>query len=544
MNSQRCTRRQMLLRTAALSGVTVPAILIRAADSPTPRTNGIVAGEPTAAGIGNQLLAQGGNAVDAAVAAALAACVVSPHNCGITGYGGHMVIASSGGKKRAAVDFNTVAPRAAAADMFAIDEHGLVRDRANEFGWLACGVPGTLAGLQLAIDRYATRSFAELVAPAIQLAQDGFPVGRGLANAIRSMAGRLRTDPGSAKLYFKDDEPYQAGDTFRNPGLAATLRALDNSAASFYRGAIAQEMADQFRRNDGLLTAKDLADYQAREAEPLRLDWDRTSIFTAPLAAGGVTVLQALSILKALKWSDQPGTPEHAHARVEAARVAWRDRLELLGDPGTARGPARHLLSRDYAREMAKIISAAVKRRQPVPIQVVSRDHGGTVHISSADRHGNLVALTLTQGNAFGACVTLEGLGLTLGHGLSRFEARPGHPNSIGPGKRPLHNMCPTVVSRDGNPHLALGGAGGRRIVNGVFDVLLRYVSGADLENAIAAPRLNTFGGLELQVGRDWPPAETEYLKRIGFKVATGPAANITAVWFDSQIGQYRHASR
>ena len=154
------------------------------------------------------------------------------------------------------------------------------------------------------------------------------------------------------------------------------------------------------------------------------------------------------------------------------------------------------------------------------------------------------VALTLTQGNAFGSGVTIEGLGLTFGHGISRFEVRPGHPNSIGPGKPPLHNMCPTVVVREGKPHLAIGGAGGRRIVNGVFEVLLQYATGAQLENAIAAPRLNTFGGLELEMERNWPKAEADYLKSIGFNFVIGPAARITAVSIDWQTGEIQQASR
>jgi gamma-glutamyltranspeptidase/glutathione hydrolase len=547
--SQCYSRRRMLILTgcAALAGAMAPRLLRGAEKDSTANAFGAVIGEPTATKVGGRILADGGNAVDAAVAAALAAAVVSPNNCGIGGYGGHLTIALAGGKKITSIDFNTAAPAAARPDMFALDDKGAVRDRANEFGWLASGVPGTLAGLQLAIDRYGTRSLRELAAPALALARDGFPVTPGLAGALRGMAARLRNDTGSAKLLLKNGEPYTAGEIFRNPDLAKVLETLmqENSVESFYRGALAREIAEAFRKKGGCLTAKDLAGYTAREVEPLRLAWRGFTICTAPLTAGGLTVLEALSILKALNWDELPSNPARAQARVEALRIAWRDRLALLGDPEQARGLELRLLSAEYARDLAKQIESAVKDKKPLAIQTESRPHGGTVHLSSVDRHGNMVALTLTHGNTFGTGVTVDGLGLTLGHGMSRFEPRPNHPNSPGPGKRPLHNMCPTVVLRDGQPILALGGAGGRKIVNGVFDTLSRYLmSGVSMEDAIAAPRLHSEGNLDLAAERLWPEVEMEYFKSVGYKVVTGAAAKVSAVSFNPKTGECRAASR
>jgi gamma-glutamyltranspeptidase/glutathione hydrolase len=541
------TRRQMLRLTgeAALAGAMAPAILRSSANDSTANPFGVVAGEPAAAKVGAQILAEGGNAVDAAVASALAAAVVSPNNCGIGGYGGHMVVALANGQKVTAIDFNSMAPASAQPGMFALDEKGGVRGRLNEFGWLASGVPGTLAGLELATQRYGTKSIRELLAPAIGFARLGFPAGAGLAGASRNMAARLRTDPGSVKLLLNAGEPYKAGETFRNQDLAKLLAALakDNSVESFYRGSIAQQIADAFGRNGGLVTANDLAGYRAREIEPLRLDWKGFSIFTAPLTAGGLTVFQALSILKALKWDGLPPNTARAHRRVEALRVAWRDRLEFLGDPDKSRVPVQGLLSEASSHKIAQEIETAVKEKKPLSFKTESRPHGGTVHLSAVDRQGNMAAVTLTHGNAFGACVTVDGLGLTLGHGMSRFDPRPSHPNSVGAGKKPLHNMCPTVVLRDGRPVLALGGAGGRRIVNGVFDALSHYVAlGASMEEAIAAPRLHTEGNLDLHVERQW--SDSEYLKSIGYKVINSPMAKISAVSFDPKTQECRAASR
>ncbi len=190
-----------------------------------------------------------------------------------------------------------------------------------------------------------------------------------------------------------------------------------------------------------------------------------------------------------MNWEQMPEGLPRIHARVEAMRLAWRDRLTLLGDPDFAKVPVARLLSDDYARESAERISAAVKAGKILAHTVTPRAHAGTIHLSAADRHGNFAALTLSHGNGFGACVTVEGLGLTLGHGMSRFDPNPAHPNAPGPGKRPLHNMVPTVVTRDGKTVLAVGGTGGRKIPNALLEVLTQFVVlSQPLAAALAAP--------------------------------------------------------
>jgi gamma-glutamyltranspeptidase / glutathione hydrolase len=541
------SRRELLKLTGrfVVAGAVGSTFVCRA-DSEAAESRGLVAGQVRAAEAGNRILREGGNAIDAAVAAALVAGVTVPNGCGIGGYGGHMVIALRGGKVTA-IDFNTAAPAAARPKMFALDENGAVRGRANDFGWLAAGVPGTLAGLQFALDRYGTRTFREMVAPAIRFAAEGFPVSDGFARAIRSMANQLGKDPASAKLLFKNGEPLQVGDTFRNPDLARMLEALAtaNSVEPFYRGEIGRQIAAEFRKYGGVVSAKDMAAYQAREVEPLELEWRGFSIRTAPLTAGGLSVLQALSTLKALDWDKLSATGSRTHAQLEALRLAWADRLTLLGDAEKVRVPTERLLSEKYARELASKVDSAVKEGKPLPLKTESREQAGTIHLNSTDRDGNMVALTMTHGNAFGACITVDGLGLLLGHGMSRFDPHPGHPNAPAPRKRPLHNMCPTIVLRDGKPLLALGATGGRMIPNAIYNILAQFVGlGASIDDAVAAPRLHTDGNINLTLERKWPEAEADVLKKIGYKVKQGANANAHAIFVNPKTGASHYAAR
>jgi len=543
------TRRDALNLTGRFvaAGVVAPKVSFGADHPKVVGRQGLVAGQMTAAEVGNNVLREGGNAIDAIVAAALAACVASPQNCGIGGYGGHMILALKGGSKITAIDFNSAAPAAAQPNMFPLGPGGAVRGRINEHGWLATGVPGTLAGLQFALDRYGTRTLRELVSPAIHLADDGFVIIDGLARAIQNAVGDLRKDSASANLFLRNGAPLPAGDKLRNPDLAKMLGRLarENSVEPFYRGEIARQIAVEFERHGGLVTAKDLSAYQPREVEPLSLEWRGFTMCTAPLTAGGLTVLQALSILKALGWDKWPAGAARSHGLVEALRMSWQDRLQLLGDPAQVKAPVERLLSAEYAQGLATRIEAAVKIGKALPGTAESRPHGGTVHLNSADHEGNMVALTLTHGDHFGACVTVNGLGLLLGQGMSRFDPRPNHPNSPGPGKRPLHNMCPTILLRGGKPIMALGGTGGRMIPNALFNLLARFVGvGGSIEEAVAEPRVHTDGNLGLTMERKWPESETQYLREAGFDVKLGNNANVHALSINPQTGVCRALAR
>jgi gamma-glutamyltranspeptidase/glutathione hydrolase len=509
---------------------------------------GLVVGHVHAAKAGMEVLAAGGNAVDAAVAAGLAAGVSAVQMCGIGGFGGHLIIALPDGKKVTAIDFNTAAPASATADMFSLNDQGGVKGEINDYGWRAVGVPGTLAGLQLALDRYGTWSFRKVVQPAVRLARDGFEVSTAIATAISEYRARLAKDSASTRLMLDDGRPLQKGSWYRNPDLADLLETLAqrNSVDSFYRGDIAKRIAREFQKNGALVTADDLADYRAREVEPLAFEWHGHTIYTPPPTAGGLTVLQALSALKALGWeNDAVDEPKSAHLLLETLRVAWNDRLTLLGDPLKVEGPTTRLLSDEHARQTAKRVEQAVKELKPIPLNSDGRSAHGTVHLSAVDSRGMMVALTLTHGGYFGACITVDGLGLILGQGMSRFDPRPGKPNSLGPGKRPLHNMCPCVVLRGGQPLYCLGAVGGRRIPNTVFNVLAHLLGRqAPLEDAVAAPRLHTEGDLNAMAEAIWPQATLDRLKKAGYKIKPGGAAALNAIAFDASSGACRSAAR
>ena len=543
MPVQQIPRRRALQLTA--TAVAAPFVLRAAA--PPAHPHGVLSGEPTAEKVAARVLADGGNFVDALVAGALAGAVAAPHQTGIGGYGASLILARADGKQILAIDANTAAPAAARSDLFKPDAKGVVPGQANEFGWLAAGVPGILAGLQLALDRHGTRPFRELVAPAIHIAREGFKVSETMAKTIAGLAPLAKTHEGGRQLFFKDGAPLAIGDTYRNPEVAALLETLAqrNSVNSFYRGDIAQRIGEVFQKYGGLVTAKDLAAYQARVVEPLRCEWNGCDLRTPPLTSGGLTVLQALAALRELNWPQLPAGLTRTHAAVEALRIAWADRLGLLGDPEHADVPVAKLLSVDYARATADRVRHAVKEGKVLAHAATARAHTGTINLSVVDRDGNLAAITLTHGNSFGARVTVDGLGLTLGHGMSRFDPHPGHPNCPGPGKRPLHNMCATIVLREGRPVLAIGGRGGRKIPNALFGALTQFVGlGEPLAAALAAPRLHTEGKLALELEAKWPAAEVEALGRLGYQTKAAPSATLSTAAFDPQTRECRSAMR
>lgn len=523
------SRRRFLKQTG---GMLAASSWVRA-ELRTPSELGYVVGEPVVEGIGAKILADGGNAVDALIATALAGAITQPHQAGIGGYATHGMFAMDGGRRIAALDANTVAPAAFTKDIFKPDDKGQVPDRKNHHGWLATGVPGVIAGLKLALDEFGTMPFAEVLRPAIQLARDGFPVPASLAATITRFKASFEKDVGSARLYLPGGAAPMAGSLFKNPELAEVLATLAkaNSIEPFYRGDIAQRIAEGFAKNGGLVTKDDLAAYHARLVEPLKFSWGEHTIHTPPLLCGGITVLQMLAILKALKWDTIADGRQRLVLRVEAMRLAWRDRLALLGDPEFGPVPHERLLSEDYAAECAEKILAAVKTGKILEPDFNTTTQGGTLSFSACDKHGNIAALTLTHGDGFGAHVTVDGLGLTLGHGMSRFDPRPDHPNAPGPRKRPLHNMVPVLITKGTQPVVAIGGRGGRRIPNAMLEFLTQHViRRRPFGESLASPRLHTEGGKAVEHQKEWPKASLDALSKAGYAVKPGGSATLSGV--------------
>jgi gamma-glutamyltranspeptidase/glutathione hydrolase len=494
---------------------------------------GYVVGEPVVESIGARILADGGNAVDALVATALAGAITQPHQTGIGGYATHGIFAVDSGRRVVALDANTIAPAAFTRDIFQPDTQGRVPDGKNSRGWLATGVPGVIAGLKLALDQFGSWSFADVLAPAIHLARDGFPLPASLAARIAANRVSFTKDPGTARLFFPGGSAPPAGSLFKNPELAELLTTLAkaNSIEPFYRGEIAQVIADGFARHGGLVTKDDLAAYHARLVEPLRLAWGEHTIHTPPLTCGGISVLQMLAMLKAMKWDKIEDGRQRLRLRVEAMRLAWRDRLKLLGDPEFGPIPKDKLLSADYAAECAERIMASVRGGQILEPDFRTSTQGGTLNFGACDRHGNMAALTLTHGDGFGAHVTVDGLGLTLGHGMSRFDPQPDHPNAPGPRKRPLHNMVPVLITQGTQPVVAIGGRGGRRIPNTMLEFLTQYVvHGKSFAESLAAPRLHTEGSKVVEHQAGWPKPSIDTLKDAGYTVKAGASATLSGV--------------
>jgi gamma-glutamyltranspeptidase / glutathione hydrolase len=501
---KRITRRQMLVTSAQIAGAAAVGIscVTRRHSTQAPQ-RGILFGDKEGAKAAETIFAHGGNAVDATIAAAFTAGISSPSKCGIGGYGGSVMISQAGSIY--CIDFNSMAPAAATADMYPLNAKGEVVGKVNFHGWLAAGVPGVPAGLQLALQKFGTKSLREVLQPAIALAAQ---------------------------------QPKNPRFSYHNLRETLTTFADRNSIDSFYRGDIAHVIAQEFAKNGGLVTTRDLAAYHARIVTPYQLKWDDATIYTAPLCSGGLTSLQALSIFKATQFATKPASQERTHAEVEALRLAWRDRGNFLGDPEFVEVPVEKLLSADYARELAEQVDAAVRAQKALHLDIANIQQTGTVNLSAVDHQGTFVAMTLTMGNGYGAQVTVEPLGMVLGHGMARFDPEPGHPNSVAPGKRPLHNMCPMIMTSDGKPTIAIGAAGGTKIPNALYEFFCNYLGEKqNFEQAIDAPRFTTTGTADLRVEKEFPAEHRAYLQKIGFKVGTGPGPFVSAVTYDHTTG-------
>jgi len=505
--------------------------------------DGII-GETVAQSEGKKILQEGGNVVDAIITAAATSAITSPQMCGFGGYGGHLILALENGKKITCFDFNTQAPKASKPDMFLAS--GKPNLESHSFGWLSFGVPGILAGLFQALKKYGTISWRRALSPAIHYCENGFMPSLALTTALRN-ATRLFKDPTSKKLYFPQGK--QSADSpslIKNPALAKLLNALaeDNSVAPFYQGEFAKKFANFVQANQGILSYEDLASYKAIESEPLRFAWNDFEVCTAPLTSGGFTILETLGILKQLDLKSL-APQDQLFARIESLRLAWRDRLKFLGDPLVSKIPQDKFLSISYHKEAAEKISAAVKSGKCLPPDKPTMTQNGTINLSAFDRPGNMAALTLTHGGYFGSQVSIEPLGLTLGHGMSRFNIQPDHPNSVAPNKRPLNNMCPTVLLQNSKTVAALGGRGGRKIPNAVFEVVFQMINNAkELPEAINSPRIHTEGNLEVELEKEWPKEYLQALNNHGLKTLTSSSANVSAVGKSTSKGTFQVLQR
>jgi gamma-glutamyltranspeptidase/glutathione hydrolase len=504
----------------------------------TPAPHGaVVAQETRAAEIGLDVLKQGGNAVDAAVATGFAMAVTYPR-AGNLGGGGYMLIHLAGRHSDVAIDYRETAPAAATRDMF-LDRNGEADPSKSRDSALAIGVPGTVAGLALAHARYGSGKFrlAELIAPAIGLARAGLPVEDDLAASLPGAARRLKRWPPSAKIFLKPDGSALAtGDRLVQSDLADTLEAIARGGPrAFYEGAIADRLVADVRAAGGIMTGEDLRAYRPLLRQPVRGRYRGYDIVSMPpSSSGGVVLIEMLNILEGYRRGELGAdSPERAHLLVEAMQRAYADRAAFLGDPATVTAPLARLMSKAYAQQLRAGIdpSHATPARDIRPDAAPAHEGDNTTHFSVVDRFGNAVSNTYTLNFSYGLGLVAEGTGVLLNNELDDFAAKPGAPNAYGlvggdanapgPGKRPLSSMTPTIVLKDGRPFLVTGSPGGSRIVTAVLQVISNVIDRKlPIADAVAAPRLHDqWSPDEVVVERDLKPELVQGLEGLGHKV-------------------------
>ena len=471
----------------------------------------VVTAQQYATRIGVDVLQQGGNAIDAAVAVGYALAVVYPA-AGNLGGGGFMTVMFADGR-RAFIDFREKAPLAATANMF-LDAQGNVVPDLSTRGHLAVAVPGTVAGLEYIRAKYGTRPLRTLIDPAIRLAERGFVLAQGDAEMLWEATADFRKDAASAAIFLHAGKPWQPGDTLKQPDLARTLKLIRaRGAPGFYQGETAAKLVAASRAGGGILSQADLDAYDVREMPPLECDYRGFRIVSAPPpSSGGVVICEILNVLEGYPLPEYGwGSARAIHVQIEAMRQAYIDRNQLLGDQRFVKNPLEQMLDKAYG---ARIRAGIDPKRAGISTKLVPgagfNEGSHTTHYSIADSFGNAVAVTYTLNDWFGARVTAGGTGVLLNNEMDDFTAKVGVPNLYGlvqgennriePGKRPLSSMAPTIVVKDRKPWMILGTPGGSRIITAVTLTLLNVIDyGMDLQEAVDAPRIH----------QQWLPEET-----------------------------------
>ncbi|MEX2286426.1 MAG: gamma-glutamyltransferase [Planctomycetaceae bacterium] len=508
-----------ICRADPMPGTARPGVNRQPSKSPAIYQHAVVAADhPAASAAGTEILRRGGNVVDAAVATSFALSVVRPASCGIGG-GGFMMIWNAEKREAVAIDYRERAPQAATRDLFTKPPDGQNQSsEPSRKGALAVAVPGTVAGLCFAQREYGTLDLPSVLAPALRLARDGVVIEDHDLEAQKVTLADLAGQKGDmqryeplVRLYLNGGRPWKQGERFHSPQGRVLEIIASRGADGFYRGAVANAVVDELRRRGGIITLDDLAATKPVVRRALRGTIGRFEIVTMPPpSSGGVALLETLNILSAYERAqparrlEQLGhnSPEYVHLLAEALKHSFADRAEFLGDADYTTVPVKRLISREYAAELAKRIDSektkpleAYGRYQPVA-------DGGTSHFSIIDAQGNAVACTETINTLFGSYVVEPTYGIVLNNEMDDFAAVPGRPNAfgliqseanaVGPGRKPLSSMSPTIVVEEGRAAYATGASGGPRIISAVLQVLINLtrfqMSPAD---AVAAPRLH-----------------------------------------------------
>jgi gamma-glutamyltranspeptidase/glutathione hydrolase len=472
---------------------------------PTESATGlVVSAQHLAAEAGADILRQGGNAIDAAVAVGYAEAVVNPC-CGNIGGGGFLTAHLDDGRD-IFLNFRETAPAAATPDMY-LGPNGQPVPGASLHGWKSAGVPGSVLGLDTALTKYGTMPRRAVMAQAIRLARLGFILTAADADILARGAHLLRQNPAAARIFLhKDGTPLQAGERLRQPDLALTLQAIaTNGPDAFYKGKIPLEVEAASSAGGGILTASDFAAYRVTEATPLRCTYRGYVVESAPPpSSGGVTICETLNILEGYDLRRMGfHAADAVHVMAEAFRLAFFDRSTYLGDPAFVRAPLNRLLSKDYAARLrGTIADRAIQSTSLGPAVAPSGEKPETTHFSVLDKKGGAASVTYTLNGGFGAGVIAGNTGFLINDEMDDFTIHPGTANQFGlvqgavneiaPGKRPLSSMAPTIVLKDGKVAMVLGSPGGPRIITAIVQTILNMVDyDMDAQEAVDAPRLH-----------------------------------------------------
>jgi gamma-glutamyltranspeptidase / glutathione hydrolase len=516
----------------------------------------VVSSEPNASQAGIQILKRGGNSIDAAVAVGFALAVTHPQ-AGNIGGGGFMVIRLADGTATS-FDYREKAPAKSVRNMF-LDQHGNFIPEKSQEGYIACGVPGSVAGMLLAHEKFGKLSRAQVLQPAINLAQKGFRVTASFARDINSALVNFGKYPATKKICLHAGSPYKEGDTFIQSDLAETLKRIAKEGRDgFYQGETAKLIVTEMNRGGGLISFEDLVSYRAIERPVVQGKYRGYEVLSmGPPSSGGVMLIHLLNLLENYDIAGSGfGSVETMSIMTEAMKLAYADRAEFLGDPDFYNVPVKTLLSRSYADERRKLIApGAAKPSAAISHGVIlPKEHEETTHYSVIDRWGNAVSTTTTINGWFGNGVVVDGAGFFLNNEMDDFSAKPGVPNMFGvvggeanaiqPNKRMLSSMTPTIVLKNQKPFLLVGSPGGSTIMTTVLQVLMNVVDyGMNLRQAVDAPRIH----------HQWLPDTLQYektaitqevlmeLKRRGFFPVerTGIQGRVEAIMVDVKDGSY-----
>lgn len=528
-------------RSAVLPDGQPPIISLDARILPALARNGmVVSQEARASRIGVEILKRGGNAVDAAIATGFALAVTLPR-AGNIGGGGFMLVHLAASKQTIAIDYRETAPADTPKDVF-LDEKGEFVPSKSQSSGLAVGVPGTVAGFELAHRKYGSGklTFAELIEPAIRLAREGIEVEDDLADSLPFVARRLARYPSSRAIFLKGQEPLQRGDRLVQTDLAASLdRVAQNGPRGFYEGETAEKLIAAIRAHGGRMTLDDLRAYRVREREPVRGAFrGREIVSMPPPSAGGVLIVQMLNVLEGLPMKDLGhNSAAVIHRMAETMKHAYADRAEHMGDPDFVTMPLKALQSRAYAEKIRSLLTLdrATPSAQIRALDLAPYESDQTTHYSVVDAQGNAVANTYTLNFSYGLGLVADGTGILLNNEMDDFAAKPGAANAYGltggpanapgPNKRPLSSMSPTMVFRDGQLEIVTGSPGGSRIITIVLQVLLNIIEhGMNAAEATVAPRIHhQWAPDQLRIENGISADTIEILRRMGHSVREQP---------------------